>query len=238
MKLRALALLGIVVTASASADTAVYDLGTNNAKETAEAINNALHAQCGIPTGSENVAIMSKCRADLLPTGQLLVEAPAASQAKIAEVLKAIAARDAAPTPRVTLQSWVLSGMAGRPDSVDPALRPLSAVLQQLERLHGELGFAIEDSATLVSQSGTVGLSGGGPFSVTQNVRANGNDLSGGLRISFQRPPTAQNLSLEVSMKRGEYLVLGERTFSVEDETAVSKTRRGTLFYIVHWPEG
>jgi hypothetical protein len=230
MKLRTLAPIGLSLLASAAfADTAVYDLGPTNADETAAAINNALHAKCGSPAGDSG-AVFSRCRADLLSTGQLLVEAPADSQAQIAEVLKAIAARDASATPRVTLQYWVLSGMPGKPDSADAALRPLSPVLQQLERLHGELGFAIEDSVTLTTQSGTVGFSRGGPFDVTQNVRVNGDDLSGGLNIGFQRPPTSQKLSLEVGMKRGEYLVLGERTFHEEEKS-------GLLFYVVHWLE-
>src|SRR5262245_36055850 len=116
MKLRILAPTVLtLVAAAAAADTAVYDLAANNAHETAEAINNALVAQCGMPAAT--IGIISSCRAQLLPTGQLLVEAPAASQAKIAEVLKAIAARAAAPTPRVTLQYWVISGAPGKPDA-------------------------------------------------------------------------------------------------------------------------
>ena len=79
MKLRTLALFGIAVGSTAGADTAVYDIGPNNAKETAEAIDAALHSQCG-RSGSD-VAGTYNCIARLLPNGQLLVEAPTASQA-------------------------------------------------------------------------------------------------------------------------------------------------------------
>jgi hypothetical protein len=234
-----------LVAAAAAADTAVYDLPPNNAKETAEAIDNALHAQCGVPYEQ---GVMSKCRAELLPTGQLLVEAPVNSQAKIAEVIKAIAARGAAPTPRVTLQYWVISGAPGKPDAADPALKPLNPVLQQLEKLHGDLGFKVEDSVMLTTQSGSGARNSGGSFEVTENVRANGDSLNADVQLSFTRMPSfprqnqPQNqqiqvfqpfqsqLSVSTVLKRGEYVVLGERTFNMPDQS-------GTLFYVVHWPE-
>jgi hypothetical protein len=242
MKLCTLTLFGIAFAGSAAADTAVYDLGPNNAKETAESINNALHAQCGQPNGTTG-AVISTCRADLLPTGQLLVEAPANSQAKIAEVLKAIAARGAAPTPRITLQYWVISGAPGKPDAADAALKPLNPVLQQLEKLHGELGFKVEDSAMLTTQSGTRGQNGGGAFEVIENVRANGDSVNADIRLKFTRFPTAppaqgvpfaplqSELSMSTVIRRGEYLVLGESKFNTPGES-------GTLFYVMHWPEG
>jgi hypothetical protein len=232
MKLRTFAAIGLfLAAATAAADTVVYDLDAKNAKEITQALQSVLEAQCQqVGAGANGIAFA--CHVELLPTGQLLVAAPDSAQAQVAAVLKAIAARNTAPTPRVTLQYWVISGTQGKPDAADAALRPLSSVLQQIEKLHGELGFAVEDSATLVSQSGAVALSRGGPLDVTQNVRVNGNTLAGGFRISFQRPPAiSQNLSVDVDMKRGEYLVLGERTFR-EDE------KSGLLFYIVHWPEG
>jgi hypothetical protein len=229
-KLRTLAPIGLLLLAFAAyADTALYDLDAQNAKEIAEAIQSVLAAQCTAGPTPNPVTNQSMCHAELLPTGQLLIEAPASSQSQIAAVLKSIAARDAGPTPRVTLQYWVISGTPGMPNSADAALRPLSGVLEQLERLHGDLGFAVEDSVSLSTQSGTLGLSGGGPFEIAQNVRANGDALSGSLKIAFHEPQISQNLSIDVGMKRGEYLVLGERTFR-EDE------RSGLLFYVVHWP--
>jgi hypothetical protein len=59
---------------------------------------------------------------------------------------------------------------------------------------------------------------------------------------SFQRQNQPQNqpvqvfqpfqsqLSVSTVLKRGEYVVLGERTFNMPDQS-------GTLFYVVHWPE-
>ena len=94
------------------------------------------------------------CQVELLPTNQLLVEAPAASQAQVAAVLKAIAARSAKPAPQVTLQYWVLYGEPGKPDATDGSLKPINAVLQQLKRAHGELGFSVQDTVSMTSQYG------------------------------------------------------------------------------------
>src|ERR1044072_3890750 len=185
MKLKTLALFGIAVAPPAAADPAVYDLGASNAQETAQAINNAVKALCSRP--GETAGNANSCSAQLLPTGQLLGEAPAASQAKIAEVLKAIAVRGAAPTPRVTLQYWVISGAPGKPDAADPALKPLNAVRQQLEKLHGELGFKVEESVMLSTQSGTSASNGGGSFEVRESVRAAGDSVNADVRLKFTR---------------------------------------------------
>ncbi|HEX5047777.1 MAG TPA: hypothetical protein VFX89_11705 [Gammaproteobacteria bacterium] len=246
MKLKTLALFGIAVASTAAAEPAVYDLGPSNARETAEAINRAVQALCSRPGGETN-GVAGSCRAELLATGQLLVEAPAPAQAKIAEVLKAIAARGAAPTPRITLQYWVISGAPGKPDASDPALKPLNAVLQQLEKLHGELGFKVEDSLTLTTQSGTNASNNGRSFEVSESVRAAGDTVDADIRLKFTRMmptalpqggptsvfvPSQSELSVSTAIRRGEYLVLGEgKFFNTPDQS-------GTLFYVVHWPEG
>jgi hypothetical protein len=238
MKLRTLAPLGLLLVAAAAfADTAVYDLDAKNAKEIAGAIDNALRAQC---LRTDNGSAFSGCRADLLPTGQLLVEAPPQSQSQIAATLKAISARNAAPTPRVTLQYWVIYGVPGKPDAADVSLKPLNAVLQQLERVHGELGFSVQDSATITAQSGTSANAHGGALGINQVVRASGDAVDVAARIEFARKPVVQNLSVDVSIKRGEFVVLGERTTTGtpgKDEPDTAE-RSGMLFFVVHWPQG
>src|SRR4029077_3229686 len=150
MKLTRLAPLGLLLfAATAFADTALYDLDAKNAKEIANAIRSVVDAQCMTGPSQNPGTNASMCRGELLPTGQLLVEAPPTSQAQVAAVLKAIAARNAAPPQRATLQYWVLYGVPGKPDATDASLKPLNAVLQQLERLHGELGFSVQDAVSI-----------------------------------------------------------------------------------------
>jgi hypothetical protein len=152
MKLRTPAPLALLlVAATASADTAVYDLDAKNAKEIADALGRVLTAQCAVVPNTVLNVNPNMCKVELLPTGQLLVAAPAASQAQIATVIKAIAARDAAPAPRVTLQYWVIYGAPGKAAAADASLKPHGAVVQQLERMHGDLGFSVLDSTSLVT---------------------------------------------------------------------------------------
>ncbi|HVS25427.1 MAG TPA: hypothetical protein VMU03_16995 [Gammaproteobacteria bacterium] len=243
MKLRTLAPIGLLlVAATAHADTVVYDLDAQNAKEIANAIQATLNAQCGFEGASP------KCRAELLSTGQLLVEAPAASQSQIAAVLKAITARNASPAPRVTLQYWVIYGEPGKPDAADASLKPLSAVLQQLERAHGELGFFVQDTVSITMQSGAAGSSHGGSLNVDQSLRASGENLDLFARLQFApRPLLADlnvNLNVNVTIKRGEFVVLGERTAVEIGHDGPGKAeldvrqKPGMLFFVVHWPQG
>jgi hypothetical protein len=246
MKLQTLAPLGLLLlAATASADTAVYDLDAKNAKEIAEAIRHVINAQC-IASGPSPVPVTneSMCHAELLPTGQLLVEAPAASQSQIAAVLKAIAARNVAPAPRVTLQYWVLYGAPGKPDAVDASLKPLNAVLQELKRAHGDLGFSVLDNVSITTQSGASGGSRGGSLNVNETLRASGDDLDLSASLQFAPRPLFGdlnvNLSVSVTIKRGEFVVLGERT-AVEVQGELGKEqldirqKPGMLFFVVHW---
>jgi hypothetical protein len=241
MKLHTLAPLGLLlIAATASADTAVYDLDASNAKAIAEALRHVLTAQC--TSGPKDTPTnQAMCEVELLPTGQLLVEAPAASQAQVAAVLKAIAARTAKPAPRATLQYWVLYGEPGKPDATDGSLKPINAVLQQLKRAHGELGFSVLDTVSMTSQFG--GVSKGGPLTVNETLRTSGDDLDLLASLAFAPRPLISdlNVSLNVSVtiKRGEFVVLGERT-AVEvradkDQPVDVRQKPGMLFFAVHW---
>jgi len=226
MKLRLTALIGLFLLAgTAVADTVVYELDAKNAREIKEALNVVLAAQCQQPGFGSNP---NACRAELLPTGQLLVTAPDAVQQQVGGVLKTIAARNAAPTPRVTLQYWVIYGEARKPDAADAALKQLDSVVQQLKRTHSDLGFSVLDSASLTTQSGTVAKAGGGALQISERVSANADSVNVSLQLTFT---PAQALNLEVTIRRGEYLVLGERSAGEPDKP-------GKLFFVVHWPQG
>jgi hypothetical protein len=246
MKLRTLApLCLLLLAATASAETVVYDLETKNAanpKQIADALGRVLIAQCSAPPVSNPGA----CKVELLQTGQVLVEAPPASQAQVAAVLKAIAARNAAPTARVTLQYWVIYGAPGKASTADPALKPLSAVVQQLERTHGDLAFSVLDTTSLMTQSGSSGGAHGGSLNVDQTIRVSGDDLDLLGRLEFAPKPLLPDLSVKltvsVTIKRGEFVVLGEQS-AVEvvggqpgkDEQLDIRQKSGMLFFVVHW---
>ncbi len=248
MKLRLPALIGLLlIAATAAAETTVYELDPKNATEITRAFNSVLAAQCQQPSVGTNP---NACRAELLPTGQLLVTAPDAVQAQVAAALKAIAARNATPTPRVTLEYWVIYGEPRKPNAPNAALKQLDSVLQQLVRTHGELGFSLLDSTSLTTQSGTSGSARGGALQISQRVGANADSVSVSLQLTYSpvraaatagadeaaeavaaAAVVAQSLNLEVTIRRGEYLVLGERTAGEPD-------RSGKLFFVVHWPQG
>jgi len=244
MKLQTLPPLGLLLLATAAfADTTVYNLDAKNAKEIFNAIQAVVYAQCVTGPTQIPVTNQSMCSVQLLPTGQLLVEAPAASQAQVAAALKAIAAHNASPTPRVTLRYWVLYGVPGKPDAADGSLKPLDAVLQQLERVHGELGFSVQDTVSITTQSGASGVSRGGSLNVNEFVRASGDelDLSAGLEFAPRPLLSDVNVKLNVTatIKRGEFVVLGERgaveVAQTDKEPVDVRQKPGMLFFVVHW---
>jgi len=244
MKVRTLAPLAVLLlAATASADTVVYDLDAKNAKEIAGALSSVLDAQC--TSGPNDIQTnRSRCNVQLLPTGQLLVEAPPASQPQVAAVLKAIAARNAAPTPRATLQYWVIYGAPGKPAATDAALKPPAAVVQQLERAHGDLSFSVVDTVSITTQSGAIGVAKGGSLNIDESLRSSGDDLDLNAHLQFAPralfPDLNVDLRVSVTIKRGEFVVLGERTaVEVHGEPGKAefdvRQKPGMLFFVVHW---
>ena len=244
MKLYTLVPLGLLlIAATASADTAVYDLDAKNAKEIADAINDTLALQCRF---AQNGAEFSSCGAELLSTGQLLVEAPAASQAQVAAALKAIAARNSGPAPRITLQYsghiWgAREARRGRPCS--KAAQRRSSTARTCARRIGLLGAryrechgAVRDERELCRRAAR---------DKPDRARDRRHRRSQRLSSSFHRPPASQTLKVSVTIKRGEFLVLAERTTEEPGKDTADKPekpekpgRSGTLFYVVHWPPG
>jgi len=226
MLLRTLASAGLLLAATAArADLQTYDVDIQIAQEVVGALNNALAQQCGILLVEQQR--VANCSAQLLPSGQLLVQAPAPSQQQVAAVLKAVAAHRAAPAPRLTLRYWVVVGAPGAADNERLPLAPLKPVLQQLERTHGDLGFKIEGTVSVTSESGTKAEANGGPLGVSQRARAVGdNSLSADVELFL--PAATQQLRVTVTITRGEYVVLGEQS---------NAEGAGSTFYIVNWPE-
>jgi hypothetical protein len=136
----------------------------------------------------------------------------------------------------------VIYGEPGRPNAADASLKPLSAALQQVERVHGDLAFSVQDTATITGQAGTSAGVKGGMLEISENLRPRGDGLDLMANISFRLPPIPnssgppQSLSVSVTIKPGEFLVLGEQT--TRRPIADQADAKGTLFYIVHWPQG
>lgn len=225
MLLRTLALGGFLLAATAArADIQVYEVDAQISAEVVSVLHDALQKQCAGMAGRQ-------CSARLLPSGQLLVEAPTETHGQIAAVLKAVSAHRAGPAPRVTLRYWVVVGTAGAAGDVGAKRAPpatLQPVLKQLESVYGDLQFNVAGTAAVTSDGsgGAPAVADGGPFEVSQSVRAVGDSLTASVNLSYK--DANQELHVTVTIKRGEYLVLGEQS---------AAEGAGTTFYIVNWSE-
>ena len=224
MLLRTLALGGFLLAATAArAEIQVYEVDAQISGEVVGALNDAVQKQCAGIAGKQ-------CSARLLPSGQLLVEAPAETHAQIAAVLKAVSAHRAGPAPRVTLRYWVVVGTAGAASDAGAKRAPpaaLQPVLNQLERVYGDLQFNVAGTAAVTSDGAAALLpSRRRPLEVSQSARAVGDSLTASVNLSYK--DADQELAVTVTIKRGEYLVLGEQS---------AAEGAGTTFYIVNWSE-
>ena len=189
---------------------------------------------------------------ELLPTGQILINGTPAAHQQVAVVLEEVRRHEAEPTPRVTLQYWVVLGARDMASDVDTP-SALNDVLDEIRESHGPLSFRLLGNATLVTDSGMRGLASGG-LQVNQLAYVQGTRLQANLEISFlytKAMPVGdggqvavnvfqngggdrQGIELNTSMDQGEFVVVGEN--SITDILVGQGSFDGTIFYIVHWP--
>jgi len=240
----AAACLGLLLAGGVRADVKVYDVDFKYQQEVYVALREVLVAD---PAQAVVGGMAAYGRVQLLPTGQILVDARPETHEQIERLLAAVAARqvDVPPPPRARFRYWVVLGSRAAESGGDPAPSVLSEVLGELERVHGNLTFSALGTATLVTESGQEGEVLGHPLAVAQTAHVQGETASAEIRIRLLivEPPrggaafstereTEQELELDVTLERGEFLVLGENT--VRTPGGID----GTLFYIVHWPAG
>jgi hypothetical protein len=235
----AFAALLCLVSGSAWAELRTYDVDPQYSQE----IFGALHE-----------VLQGSARVQLLPTGQILVNATPETLDEVEQLLRAIRAHPAGATPRVELRYWVVHGARAAANATPnaqqtvvvntvpfaagaPPPAALNGVLTELRRFHGDLTFRVVGTAAVVSESGQHGGVEGVPLRVEQRAHVQGDTLNAQVAVRLVQPVTwdprpqeVGELEVRTSLKRGEFVVLGE-------STQQSGGSDGTLFYIVHWPE-
>jgi hypothetical protein len=240
-RLPAIGLL-LLVSSNVFAEVRVYDVDSQYRQEVFTALSKVL---IGDPTQVVGPSA-SYGRVQLLPSGQLLVDAGPQTHAQVEMVLKAIKERPVTPAARVSLRYWAVLGVKPGTDvsRMPGGTQPppgLQAVLSELKQYHGQLDFRVIGTAAVVTQSGEPGGVEGTPLRVSQQAYVQGQSLSAniGIKLSvligqpqaFATPERAfGELEVRATVQRGEFLVLGE-------STQAGNGLDGTLFYIVHWPE-
>jgi hypothetical protein len=230
---------------NAAAELRTYDVDFKYQYEVYAALNNIL----AIDPGIAEAAGLTYGRVQLLPTGQIVVDTSPETHAQIEDLLAAIKARQTDAAPRVTFRYWVVLGTsAAQPPPGDTPPPILNDVLAELRRVHGNLTFRVLGTATLVTESGQSGEIASAPLSAEQRVYVQGDTATAEIELNYVeqwpvppvRAPTepgftpfpvpyAGNIDLNVTLERGEFLVLGANTVR-------SLGLDGTVFYVAHWP--
>ncbi|HVJ29865.1 MAG TPA: hypothetical protein VNA66_06095 [Gammaproteobacteria bacterium] len=226
-RLRLLAVaLALSIASNAWADLKTYDVGPQYSQEIYAALKDILDPK-GQPTAG---------RVELLPSGQILVNAGPETLAQVDQVLQALRARPVTAAPRVELQYWAVLGSrapaANPPGTATPSA--LNEVLAEVRRVHGDLQFRALGTASLTTQSGQRGEIGGAPLHVEQTTFVQGETLNARIDMLLQSTtpegPPPNRLEVGTSLRRGEFVVLGQSEL-------VGGGLDGPVFFIVHWPE-
>jgi hypothetical protein len=239
-----IATLLCLISIGAWADLRTYDVDFQYRQEFYSALKSLLNL-----SPEQTLAIGTTGRVELLPSGQILVNATPGSLEQVDQLLRGIRARPPAATPRVSLRYWAVLGTRGpnnanansgqvsvfRPggptaSSSTPVPSALDGVLAELKRFHGDLTFRVLGTAAIVSESGQGSEVDGNPLSASQVAHVQGDMLNAEIHIEIAHTEAVGELDVRTSLKRGEFVVLGE-------STQQGNTTNGTLFYIVHWPE-
>lgn len=220
------AFLALFIASTASADLRTFDVDPQYQMEIFGALQQVLSAP-GQPT---------RGLVQVLPSGQILVNADPPTLDQVDLVLKAISARRVAAAPRVELQYWAVIGSraaaANPPGAAPPS--SLNAVLAELRRVHGDLQFRVLGTASLTTQSGQHGEVGGAPLHVEQTTFVQGESLNVRIEMLLQstKPdgPPPSSIEVGTSLRRGEFVVLGQSEI-------VGGGLDGPVFFIVNWPD-
>jgi len=204
------ALAALAAAAPAQAATQIYDVDPAYRQEVYEILRQMLNLE-GSSLGG---------RVQLLPTGQILVDTfEDARQADVEIVLAAIENSDPGRTPTVTLRYWVLEGTPAANDAAVPAL--LGDVVRELETVHGELGIRVLDTAIVSGRAGREASFASERLEIVQVAHANEETVNATIHFASEQ----QELSVDVSMAPGEFVVLSSGT-----------SEAGVTAVIVNWP--
>jgi hypothetical protein len=227
----AAASLALFIAGNAWADLRTFDVDPQYQQE----IYSALVQLLQVPD------LTSRGRVQVLPSGQILVNADPATLDQVEQVLKAIRANRVVAAPRAELRYWCVLGsraaVASPPGAPVPSA--LGPVLAELERLHGDLNFRVLGAATLATESGQAGRIEGSTLDVEQTTFVQGESLNA--RIGMDLKSTGQfggardvmargEIRVQTTLRRGEFVVLGQ-------SEVVGGGLDGPLFFIVYWPE-
>lgn len=236
--------LALSIASTAWADLKTYDVGPQYSQEIYTALRDILN-----PTGQPTAG-----KVELLPSGQILVNAGPETLAQVDQVLQALRARPVTTAPRVELQYWAVVGsrpaaanaagtaqpraqvdvtLFGTANPGTPPPSALNEVLAEIKRVHGDLQFRVLGTASLATQSGQRGEIGGAPLHVEQTTFVQGDTLNARIDMLLSSTtrdgPPPNRVEVGTSLRRGEFVVLGQSEL-------VGGGVDGPVFFIVHWP--
>lgn len=236
MRIRPAAIgLSLLLASNAWADLRSFDVDFRYRQEVFDALDELLVSN---PQFSSPGTVSG--RVELLPSGQILVNAAPSTLDQVEQLIDAIRKSSVEAAPRVTLRYWAVLGSratGNAPNNIGVAPPPvLNDVLTELKRLNGDVTFRLLGTAAVTSDSGQHGQIDAPTISVEQIANVQRDMLNAYMRMQLEvdnpKPGdsrvTVGEVELRTTLKRGEFVVLGESQAQIG-------TLDGPVFYIVHW---
>lgn len=238
--------LALLLSSNAWADLKTYDVDPQYQQEIFNALRSVLEPQGQLAAG----------RVQLLPSGQILVNADAETLKQVEQVLQAVRTKSVAAAPRIALRYWGVFGAPSQSAAAknvgSPPPAALNDVLSELRRVHGEVAFRVIGTAAVTTNSGQFAAVTGTTLDVDQIAYVQGDTLNANIHMQLSGPAVTEvgsggenatvrivppvgnvqygDLRLTTMLKRGEFVVLGENHVQAGGTD-------GPVFYIVHWEE-
>ena len=197
-----------------------------------------------VPVGHEQAAVdvltrlfaakESPARVSSAEDGRIVVLAPEALQRGVAEYLKALEGKPAAPRPSVEMSYWIV---LGKPGAVEQTQRhgPVARALDAIVKTHGPMGFQVLETLSVITQSDEHSSAQGLYAQVENTVSVVGDQVVANVQVD---PVGPSQLHTRLGMPSNQFVVVGEGAYEVRPgDLGYAGTRneadRRRLFYIV-----
>jgi hypothetical protein len=162
-------------------------------------------------------------RVTLMPSGRLLVTAPASVQAGVGHIVDEVAKSAPAPTPTLRFDSWTVTATPGATVNVSADLAEIEPALAVIRKTKGPASFQLLEKLSTVTRAGhTSEVRGARSQLEVQASLRQGEDkqqlVTARLEIAtnavWGQPGTGVSLEAQAEMRPGELLVVGQSALS------------------------
>jgi hypothetical protein len=174
-------------------------------------------------------------KVSMLPTGQLVVTAPASVQAGLRQILEEIREAKPAPTPAIRFDLWAVTATPGDSPQRSGDLAEIESAIDAISKTTGPMNFKLREKLSTVTRSGQhAQVAGTGiGMGITASLRKDEQDqplVAADVNVSTLVSPS-QRLAASAELRPGELFVIGQS--AVADSRGGPEGQSSQIYYIL-----